>query len=160
MIKLIDLLELEKPKKIYADREPGKEITIGDLTPEEYEDLLAKTDYNEDKVKNLEKDITLLEARLVKITDKTKNLEKLVDHSAEEKSDEDIEKVRQQLAGFSKNVIKTPLVQDKNTVEEKLARFEKQYQTLSYLPINKLEIDSNFDDILFLSLFNIKLILN
>jgi hypothetical protein len=42
MIKLTDLLELEKPKKIYADREPGKEITIGDLTPEEYEDLLKK----------------------------------------------------------------------------------------------------------------------
>jgi hypothetical protein len=42
MIKLIDLLELEKPKKIYADREPGKEITIADLTPEEYEDLLKK----------------------------------------------------------------------------------------------------------------------
>ena len=42
-MKLIDILkELEKPKKIYADREPGKEITIADLTPEEKDELFAK----------------------------------------------------------------------------------------------------------------------
>jgi hypothetical protein len=42
-MKLLDILqELEKPKKIYADRQPGKEITIKDLTPEEYEELIQK----------------------------------------------------------------------------------------------------------------------
>ena len=42
-MKLIDILkELEKPKKIYADREPGKEITMADLTPEERDELFKK----------------------------------------------------------------------------------------------------------------------
>jgi hypothetical protein len=42
-MKLLDILqELEKPKKIYADREPGKEITIADLTPEERDELFKK----------------------------------------------------------------------------------------------------------------------
>ena len=42
-MKLIDILkELEKPTKIYADRDPEKEITIADLTPEEYDKLLKK----------------------------------------------------------------------------------------------------------------------
>jgi len=42
-MKLIDILkELDKPKKIYADRDPGKQITIDDLTPEEKEELFAK----------------------------------------------------------------------------------------------------------------------
>ncbi len=42
-MKLLDIIsELEKPKKIYADRKPGQEITISDLTPEEYEELLKK----------------------------------------------------------------------------------------------------------------------
>jgi len=42
-MKLIDILkELEKPKQIYADREPGKEITIADLTPEERDELFKK----------------------------------------------------------------------------------------------------------------------
>jgi hypothetical protein len=40
-MKLLDILkELNKPEKIYADREAGKELTIADLTPEEFSDLL------------------------------------------------------------------------------------------------------------------------
>jgi hypothetical protein len=42
MIKLQDLLELERPNKIYADKDPNKEITIADLTPEEKEELFKK----------------------------------------------------------------------------------------------------------------------
>lgn len=39
-MKLTDILkELTKPEKIYKDREPGKEITMADLTPEELDDL-------------------------------------------------------------------------------------------------------------------------
>ena len=39
-MKLIDILkELEKPSKIYADKDPSKPITIDDLTPEEKEEL-------------------------------------------------------------------------------------------------------------------------
>ena len=42
-MKLIDILkELDKPKKIYADRDPNKQVTIDDLTPEEKEELFAK----------------------------------------------------------------------------------------------------------------------
>ena len=42
-MKLLDIInELEKPKKIYADRDPEKEITMADLTPEEYDELLKK----------------------------------------------------------------------------------------------------------------------
>ena len=42
-MKLLDIIsELEKPKQIYADREPGKEITFADLRPEELEDLFKK----------------------------------------------------------------------------------------------------------------------
>lgn len=42
-MKLLDIInELEKPSKIYADRDPKKEITIADLTPEEYDELLKK----------------------------------------------------------------------------------------------------------------------
>ena len=42
-MKLIDILkELEKPKQIYAGREPGKEVTIADLTPEEKDELFKK----------------------------------------------------------------------------------------------------------------------
>ena len=42
-MKLIDILkELEKPTKIYADRDPEKEITMADLTPEEYDELFKK----------------------------------------------------------------------------------------------------------------------
>ena len=42
-MKLIDILkELDKPKQIYATREPGKEITIADLTPEERDELFKK----------------------------------------------------------------------------------------------------------------------
>ena len=39
-MKLTDILkELNKPEKIYKDRQPGKQITIADLTPEELHDL-------------------------------------------------------------------------------------------------------------------------
>ena len=39
-MKLTDILkELNKPEKIYKDREPGKEVTMADLTPEELDDL-------------------------------------------------------------------------------------------------------------------------
>ena len=42
-MKLLDILnELEKPKKIYADKPAGKEITIADLTPEEKDELFKK----------------------------------------------------------------------------------------------------------------------
>ena len=42
-MKLQDILkELEKPKKIYADRDPNKQVTMADLTPDEYEELLKK----------------------------------------------------------------------------------------------------------------------
>jgi len=42
-MKLLDIInELDKPKKIYADRDPNKPITMVDLTPEEYEELLRK----------------------------------------------------------------------------------------------------------------------
>jgi hypothetical protein len=42
-MKLLDILtELEKPKQIYADREPGKQLTLADLRPEELEDLFKK----------------------------------------------------------------------------------------------------------------------
>jgi hypothetical protein len=44
-MKLLDLIkELEKPsaEKIYAPRDPGKEITINDLTPEEKYELFKK----------------------------------------------------------------------------------------------------------------------
>lgn len=42
-MKLIDILkELDKPKKIYADRDPNKPVTIADLTPEEYEELMKR----------------------------------------------------------------------------------------------------------------------
>ena len=42
-MKLIDILkELDKPSKIYADRDPNKQVTIDDLTPEEKEELFKK----------------------------------------------------------------------------------------------------------------------
>ena len=42
-MKLIDILkELDKPSKIYADRDPSKQVTMADLTPEEYEELLKR----------------------------------------------------------------------------------------------------------------------
>ena len=42
-MKLIDILkELDKPKKIYADKDPNKQVTIADLTPEEKEELFKK----------------------------------------------------------------------------------------------------------------------
>ena len=42
-MKLLDIInELDKPKKIYADRDPNKPVTMADLTPEEYEELLKK----------------------------------------------------------------------------------------------------------------------
>lgn len=42
-MKLIDILkELEKPSKIYQDRDPGKEVTIADLNPEELDQLFKK----------------------------------------------------------------------------------------------------------------------
>ena len=43
MIKLIDLIsELDRPKQVYATREPGKEVTIADLNPEELDKLMRK----------------------------------------------------------------------------------------------------------------------
>jgi len=43
MIKLTDLInELDKPKQVYATREPGKEVTIADLNPEELDQLMKK----------------------------------------------------------------------------------------------------------------------
>ena len=42
-MKLLDILkELDKPEKIYQGREPGKEITMADLTPEEKDELFKK----------------------------------------------------------------------------------------------------------------------
>jgi len=42
-MKLIDILkELDKPSKIYADRDPSKQVTMADLTPEEYEELMKR----------------------------------------------------------------------------------------------------------------------
>jgi hypothetical protein len=42
-MKLIDILkELDKPKRIYADRDPNQDITMADLTPEEYKELLKR----------------------------------------------------------------------------------------------------------------------
>jgi hypothetical protein len=42
-MKLIDILkELDKPKQIYADRDPSKQVTIADLTPEERDELFKK----------------------------------------------------------------------------------------------------------------------
>jgi len=42
-MKLVDIIkELEKPTKIYADKDPSKPITMADLTPEEYEELLKR----------------------------------------------------------------------------------------------------------------------
>ena len=42
-MKLLDLIkELNKPSKIYADRDPSKHVTMAELTPEEYEELLRK----------------------------------------------------------------------------------------------------------------------
>ena len=41
-MKLLDIIkELEKPKQIYADRNPNKQVTIADLTPEEKDELFA-----------------------------------------------------------------------------------------------------------------------
>jgi len=43
MIKLTDLInELDKPRQVYATREPGKEVTIADLNPEELDQLMKK----------------------------------------------------------------------------------------------------------------------
>ena len=42
-MKLLDIIkELEKPKKIYADKPTDRKITITDLSPEEKEDLFKK----------------------------------------------------------------------------------------------------------------------
>ena len=42
-MKLLDIIkELERPKQIYADRDPNKQLTIADLTPEEKDELFAK----------------------------------------------------------------------------------------------------------------------
>jgi hypothetical protein len=42
-MKLLDIIkELEKPKQIYAGRDPNKQLTIADLTPEERDELFAK----------------------------------------------------------------------------------------------------------------------
>ena len=42
-MKLIDILkELDKPKRIYADRDPNQDITMADLTPEEKDELFKK----------------------------------------------------------------------------------------------------------------------
>lgn len=42
-MKLLDILkELEKPSKIYVDKPVGKEITMADLTPEEYDELMKR----------------------------------------------------------------------------------------------------------------------
>lgn len=43
MIKLTDLInELDKPKQLYATKEPGKEVTIADLNPEELDKLIKQ----------------------------------------------------------------------------------------------------------------------
>jgi hypothetical protein len=42
-MKLLDIInELDRPSKIYMDRDPNKQVTMADLTPEEYEELLKK----------------------------------------------------------------------------------------------------------------------
>ena len=42
-MKLLDIIkELEKPKQIYAGRDPNQQLTIADLTPEEKDELFAK----------------------------------------------------------------------------------------------------------------------
>lgn len=42
-MKLLDIIkELERPKQVYADRDPSKQLTIADLTPEEKDELFAK----------------------------------------------------------------------------------------------------------------------
>jgi hypothetical protein len=42
-MKLLDIIkELERPSKIYADKDPNKQVTIADLTPEERDELFAK----------------------------------------------------------------------------------------------------------------------
>jgi hypothetical protein len=41
-MKLLDIIkELERPKQIYADKDPSKQVTIADLTPEEKDELFA-----------------------------------------------------------------------------------------------------------------------
>lgn len=42
-MKLLDIInELGKPEKVYAERDPNKQITIADLTPEERDELMKK----------------------------------------------------------------------------------------------------------------------
>jgi len=42
-MKLLDIIkELEKPAQIYASKDPSKQVTIADLTPEERDELFAK----------------------------------------------------------------------------------------------------------------------
>ena len=42
-MKLLDIIkELEKPKKIYADKPTDRKLTIADLSPEEKEDLFKQ----------------------------------------------------------------------------------------------------------------------
>jgi hypothetical protein len=42
-MKLLDIIkELDRPKQIYADKDPRKQVTIADLTPEEKDELFAK----------------------------------------------------------------------------------------------------------------------
>lgn len=42
-MKLIDILkELDKPKKIYVDKDPSRQVTMADLTPEEYDELMKR----------------------------------------------------------------------------------------------------------------------
>jgi hypothetical protein len=42
-MKLLDILqELEKPKKIYADKPTDRKLTIADLSPEEKEELFKR----------------------------------------------------------------------------------------------------------------------
>ena len=41
-MKLLDIIqELDRPKQIYADKDPRKKVTIADLTPEEKDKLFA-----------------------------------------------------------------------------------------------------------------------
>lgn len=42
-MKLLDIIqELDRPKQIYASKDPNKQATIADLTPEERDELFAK----------------------------------------------------------------------------------------------------------------------
>jgi len=42
-MKLLDIIkELEKPKKIYADKPTDRKLTVADLSPEEREDLFKQ----------------------------------------------------------------------------------------------------------------------